>query len=68
MNLLSECGRKYKNIAVIEFSPINCYATSDHSFGNGEKNSTVINTVAFLISAAQCTAVLGAGRPAREDK
>lgn len=52
----------------MEFSSINCYATSDHSFGNREKKSTVINIVAFLISAAQCTAVLGAGRPAREDK
>lgn len=38
------------------------------SLGNREKKSTVINIVAFLISATQCTAVLSAGRPAREDK
>jgi len=68
MNLFSECGQKYKNIAIIEFSSINCCATSEYSFGNREKKSTVINIVAFLIPVAQCTAVLGAGRPAREEK
>lgn len=52
MNLFSECAPKYKNIAIIEFSSINCYATSDHSFGNREKKSTVVNIVAFFISAA----------------
>lgn len=53
---------------IIEFSSINCCATSDHFFGNREKKSTVVNIVACLICAVQCTAVLGAGRPAREDK
>lgn len=68
MNLFSECGQKYKNIAIIAFNNINYYAASDHCFGKGEKKSTVMNIVACLISAAQCTAVLGAGRPAWEDK
>lgn len=68
MILFSEWGQKYKNIVIIEFSSINSCAASDHSFGNREKKTTVINIVAFLISAVQCTAVLSAGGPAREDK
>lgn len=47
---------------------MNCCATSDHSFSNREKKSTVITIVVFLISAAQCTDVLSAEKPAREDK
>lgn len=57
MNLFSEFGQKYKNTEIIE----SCCATSDHSFGNRGKKSTAINTVASLMCAAQCTAVLSTG-------
>lgn len=32
INLFSECGQKYQNIVIIEFSSINCYTTSDLSW------------------------------------
>lgn len=53
MNLLSEFGQKYKNTEIIEF----CCATSDHSFGNRGK-STTINTGTCFMCAAQGAAVL----------